>query len=302
MAIFDLTHLATRPSLSSVYVSSLNATVDVSVPIVALESQLNDWNVAAQIPVVTIAIDAVSSTSFDSDLSVGGVYSRGTIVSSTIYDVSATIKSPIIDVVGSSEKFATVSINIPSITSSISLIQDGIYNLTQSTLKPSLSSYAVLVGSPSKYTISFTPFNLAHTVYSNYNFNSYFNIGTRFFGVTSTGVYEITGKTDNAAEIASEVTLPISMFDTQEKKSCSDAILYMRADGDVEVVAIVNEQEQREGFIINFDDKEGLHRRRVKIPKGLNGTTWGFKIRSVSGSSFGVNNFEAFLSKLQRIE
>ena len=84
-------------------------------------------------------------------------------------------------------------------------------------------------------------------------------------------------------------------------KCCSDAIVYGRCDGDIEIQFVTDEQEERDGYIIPFDDRAGMHRRRVKIPKGILGNTWQYKIKNVGGSKFDLNAFEVFLKTVQRI-
>jgi len=147
----------------------------------------------------------------------------------------------------------------------------------------------------------------AHTRYENYSFNSFFVVGPRVYGLATNGIYELTGDRDFSgeegleAQINAGIDLPITDFGEQNSKACSDAILYGRCNGEMELRLVVDEQEERTGFIFNYDNKNGMHRKRIQIPQGIKGNTWQFKLRNVNGSDFDINAYEVYARELKRL-
>ena len=172
---------------------------------------------------------------------------------------------------------------------------------------PTLRFGAILGGTSSRATWSFNTITTAHSRYENYDFNSFFKLGSKYYGVHTNGtIYELTGDVDFGTEVTesiidAEVTFPASQFGEQQNKVCSDAFVYGRSTGEMEVQLKLDEQEERTGFTVTFDDRAGMHRRRVKIPKGLKGNVWQYKLKNIDGSNFDINAFEIFVRSVQRI-
>jgi len=64
---------------------------------------------------------------------------------------------------------------------------------------------------------------------------------------------------------------------------------------------IVNETDEYTDFTIANDSVEGLHRHRVKLPRGLKGTDWQFRVRNTNGCDFSAFDLEIFVRKLKRV-
>ena len=93
---------------------------------------------------------------------------------------------------------------------------------------------------------------------------------------------------------------PVSSFDKQVAKACSDVYLLARPLGNIRITAITDEQTAATTYLNKTDYRTGLHRIRTKISKGLKGATWQFRINNVSGSNFNINNLEARIRELKR--
>lgn len=137
----------------------------------------------------------------------------------------------------------------------------------------------ITIGEISAYIMNTT--TAGHSVYSDYNFNSFFRLNGSYYGCNSTGIYRLDGATDNGTVINWRVKTPISDFGTYSLKFVHDARLIMRTDGDIELGYVVDEQTKRTDAISYSDERQGLHARRIKLPKGVKGTDWQFE---VSGS------------------
>jgi hypothetical protein len=97
--------------------------------------------------------------------------------------------------------------------------------------------YATGVGQTT-YTLAISTKDGSVTSYSNHSFNSYFEMNGRFFGVSSSGIYELTGSTDSGTAINASFTTGY----VKGKKSISpnDIYMYLKSTGDVDVRTVVD--------------------------------------------------------------
>jgi hypothetical protein len=129
--------------------------------------------------------------------------------------------------------------------------------------------------------------------YTSYPFNSFFTVKGRNFGCSDDGVYELVGELDDTNTIATSViATATSDFGTQKLKGVSDCYVYVRTEGDCQFRLITNEQVDRDGYMIYNNYVEGLHRRRVKVAKGIKGTTWQLEFKNDSGSDFELKQID----------
>lgn len=117
-----------------------------------------------------------------------------------------------------------------------------------------------------------------HSTYTNYGFNSFVRIGNDYYGFSGAGIFRLDGETDDGTRIDWQVKTGISTFGTFKLKYIHDARVTMRADGDIAMREIVDEQTDRSQAIIYSDERYGIHARRVKLPKGIKGTSWQFEV------------------------
>lgn len=117
-----------------------------------------------------------------------------------------------------------------------------------------------------------------HAEYTNYPFNSFFKHGSDHYGCNSEGIYKLTGKTDAGQQIKWSVKTGITTFGMRNRKYVPDARLIMRADGDVSLRTIIDEQIDHSNMLSPHNDRNGQHARRIKMPKGLRGTSWQFEV------------------------
>lgn len=115
-----------------------------------------------------------------------------------------------------------------------------------------------------------------HSTYTNFTFNSFFRLGSDYYGCNDTGVYKLDGTTDAGTEITWSITTPVTSFGVRNRKYIHDARVIMRADADVLLTEIVDEQVSVSELTAPSDDRNGIHARRIKLPKGMRGTEWQF--------------------------
>lgn len=137
--------------------------------------------------------------------------------------------------------------------------------------------------------------------YSNFNFNSFFNIGTKYYGCCSDGIFELTGDLDGTSRVAqSVIKTGVSDFGSQQLKATKDCYVYIRSSGDNTIRLIINEQVDRAGYPINYDNIDGIHRRRIKVAQGLRGTSWQIEFKNDSGTDFTLKQIDLIPKELTR--
>ena len=136
----------------------------------------------------------------------------------------------------------------------------------------------VVAGVISAYVVNTN--TAGHSVYDNYNFNSFFRLGSTYYGCSSDGLFSIGATLD----VPWEVKTGLTTFNEVKRKFVHDTRLTMRTNAEVEVTEIVDEQIERSNAIVTEDDLNGFHARRCKLPKGIHGTSWQFKISGASGA------------------
>jgi len=138
------------------------------------------------------------------------------------------------------------------------------------------------------------------STYTKYNFNSFFKIGSDYYGCSTSGLYKLVGDTDAGTEIQATLSTPVQDFDSQKLKAIRDCYAYIRSSGDTNVRLITNEQTDRSGYVLVYDNVDGIHRRRVKVAQGLRGTTWQCIITNESGAAFELKQVDVIPKELDR--
>ena len=136
--------------------------------------------------------------------------------------------------------------------------------------------------------------------YSNYNFNSFFKLGGVYYGCSSTGLYKLEGDKDNTQNITGIVSTPVTNFDSHLLKNIRDAYVYIRSNGDSTFALKTNEQIDRSDYTINYDNIDGIHRRRVKTAQGIKGTTWQATFTNQDGVDFDIKQVDLIPRELSR--
>lgn len=131
-----------------------------------------------------------------------------------------------------------------------------------------------------------------HSTYSNFTFNSFFRLGNDYYGCSDTaGFVRLSGTTDNGTAISWKAKTGITTFDKPRRKYVHDARVTMRADGDVALREITDEEMDVSNALIPDDERNGIHARRVKLPRGVRGTSWQFEL-SGTGTLADIKSLE----------
>lgn len=203
-------------------------------------------------------------------------------------------------------------ITFPSSTSGTALVteQNGIYQYvvcynTSPNLFINSSEGVVLDRSATKDTVVVNLVTNTHSRYMDYAFNSFFKFNNKYYGVNTTGIFLLEGDYDfegggTQTNIDASVTTPVVDFNKPEKKQVNDVFINARASDDIIVDVKVNEEVECNDLIISYNEADGQQRRRVKVPRGLQGNSWQFVVKNSNSSYFKLFDLEVAASTLKR--
>ena len=103
------------------------------------------------------------------------------------------------------------------------------------------------------------------SVYSGFSFNSFCMFEGRAFGASNTGIYELTGDTDNGSGIHTGIVLHDTNFGISQQKKIRKA--YIGITSENEAMMIVEANGERRAYTIS--DKQA-----VSVTRGVKGRTW----------------------------
>jgi hypothetical protein len=127
----------------------------------------------------------------------------------------------------------------------------------------------------------------ATTEYSNYEFNSFTKVGTRYLGASSTGLYELDGDTDAGNDIIAHIKSGLLQLGNSRFTAFRDAYLGMRGEGDF-VLRLVTGT----GIIYDYNlVASSLRSTKVPLGKGLRARYFAFELIS-TGQDFDLDTVE----------
>jgi hypothetical protein len=145
--------------------------------------------------------------------------------------------------------------------------------------------------------------SLGVTEYTQWPFNSIVDTPRGTFGLTDTGLYELTGDTDDGAPIEASLRTGDLAFNTSAHKRVDSAYLYLASTDDVYIRTISTHRGQRSEAWYRVNYREGAddgQTRRVRFGKGLRGTTWAFELANIDGGDLDLRGAEVLPLKLTR--
>lgn len=145
--------------------------------------------------------------------------------------------------------------------------------------------------------------SLGVTEYTNFPLDSLADTPRGTFGLTSTGLYELTGDTDDGVPIEALLRTGDLAFSTSAHKRVDRAYLYLTSTDDVYLKTISTYRGQRKEawYRVNYRaDADDGQTRRVRLGKGLRGTTWAFELSNINGGDFDVRGAEVMPLQLAR--
>ena len=116
----------------------------------------------------------------------------------------------------------------------------------------------------------------------------------RTYGLTETGLYELTGETDDGEPIPATIETGALDFALHQDKNIPRAYLYLWAEGTMRLRTVSSKRGCREEAwyevtpMIGNDEQA----RIVRLARGVRGTTWQFRLENVGGCDFDLRGVE----------
>lgn len=152
---------------------------------------------------------------------------------------------------------------------------------------------------PAPTTIAMQTEMLSLTTYSNYPFNSFAKFNGLFLGASDTGIFALTGATDNGVAIQSAARVGMTDFGTSHLKRIDKIYVGYRADGNLVLRVFTDEITQRD-YLLQSSQRVGLHGNHARLGKGLVARYWQFEVRNQNGGDFSMDIIELKPVKLAR--
>jgi hypothetical protein len=138
----------------------------------------------------------------------------------------------------------------------------------------------------------------ALTEYSNYPFNSICQFNGRYLGASSSGLFKLTGDTDNGTEIPAHIKTGKLDFGTSQLKRIKDVYVALQTLGDWQVAIVTDENIKR--TYATVDGEIVPHTGRVNCAKGSKGRYHSIGVANVAGADFEIDNIEINADVLSR--
>lgn len=267
------------------FVSDFSGAVSLPAPTISAQMSAPPWAAGIRVPavvvkgptnlgwVVALATEppAVSATILTGGL-ISGALSLPAVVT------RATIRA---------EKSTTLSVPVPSVSGSI--YEEITWDVVVAAVAPSISASwptTILSGFD---TWAVNTKTAGHSTYTNFSFNSFFRLGTSYYGCADDGIYLLTGDDDAGAAIEAIATFGASNLGTDKEKRMDSAHPSVRADeaGTVSIGFAVDGGALYAYTAAVSDDV--LEPVRIKPGRGLNGRYWQIELRNSAGSRFTTN-------------
>jgi hypothetical protein len=205
--------------------------------------------------------------------------------SSVLTGVAGSIGS----MAGTAEYFTSVMTGYVQVTGSINVTPQG-FSVSMSGSVSTGSSYS---------TVAMHSEWQAVTQYTNYPFNSFARFNNINLGAHSTGLYALTGDTDNGTAIAAAARVGITDMGTSHLKKVEDVYVGYRANGNLMLRVNTNDSHVRD-YMIRHNGETGLHVKKVKLGKGVVARYWQLEVQNIDGADFDLNTLEIKPTVLKR--
>lgn len=139
--------------------------------------------------------------------------------------------------------------------------------------------------------------NNATTQYTGYAFNSFCEIGGRFYGASDQGLYLLEGSTDAGDAIRARVSFGKLSFGTATKKTVSEAYIGMSAQGNL-FIKVIAEGAEYTYKTRSFSAE--MQQQRVTFGKGLRTNYVTLELYNENGADFEIDTVELRVADLTR--
>jgi F5/8 type C domain len=141
--------------------------------------------------------------------------------------------------------------------------------------------------------------NRETTPYSNFPFNSFATFNGVTLAASSSGIFALSGATDNGTEIDAYARLKKDNMGSTNLKRVTSGYVGYQTGGDLELVVTFDDQSEAIYQLVDTGH-EGIFRNRVKLGKGHKGNYVQLEVRNVDGVDFDLDSLELAVEHLRR--
>lgn len=127
----------------------------------------------------------------------------------------------------------------------------------------------------------------AVTEYSNYVFNSFSKLNNRYLAASSSGLYELTGSTDDGDDVIAQIKSGLIQFNATKFAGLAGAYLGVRGEGDMFLKMVTGSGLE---FIYRVRTQD-MRTTKVNFGKGLRARYFSFELIS-TGQDFDIDTVE----------
>jgi hypothetical protein len=137
---------------------------------------------------------------------------------------------------------------------------------------------------------------MALTNYISYAYNSLCEFNGKHFGAKSSGIYELSGTTDNGSSISWKIKT--GKLDMQENEKHSPkkkyVLLSYHPSGDL-TLTVIGKEEEYEYDVESYEETDGVS--RIKLGKGIRDKYLQFELKNKNGESVFLDKMKIFSDK-----
>jgi hypothetical protein len=141
--------------------------------------------------------------------------------------------------------------------------------------------------------------NKALTRYTGVSFNSLTEFNGVYLGANDSGVFLLSGDTDDGTNIDSIATLGKHDFDNSQLKRVTDAYVGSTTVGEL-VLKLQADDGAAHEYTLTPTGQSGIHTTKVKTGRGVKGRYWQPEFRNRNGSDFDIEDIELSIKVLGR--
>lgn len=262
----DAVGLGDSPAHEQVYAVALNDTVGV-----------------ADIALLSYSIRCADTVALDDSLD---VYSR--------------IIAAIEDDVGLGDTLAMTGNMAFSLADTLGLDDTGTLNASMAfDIADTIGLWAVLkLGDDVYYGYAINAETNASSTYTNYAFNSFFELNGRYYGVTESGIYYLDGADDAGTAISAAIRTGVTDFGTKHRKRLPRAYVGYTSDGTMVLKTLTDDAVERWYSLAQAGDAYTV--KRAKLGRGVDFSYLQMEIVNVDGADFEIDSLSLMPIVLQR--
>lgn len=135
--------------------------------------------------------------------------------------------------------------------------------------------------------------NQGLTRYTQYPYNSFAKLGGRYFGLTSTGLYELTGDDDAGTPVPARIRLGMFDFGTRRFKRVPEVYIGYAATGDLLLRAIsvdaATGEKHAATYRVQPRSAAVTRESKFKLGAGVKSVDWDFELENINGADFDLS-------------